>query len=108
MADSATGIQVARPTIAIGGQDKPALAVGLLGLTVHETVAGLYRCEALFGNWGNKDGHVDFLYFGRDLLDFGNDAGRLQTIDLRRAQRSRRPSPQTVQSHRGGRTILFD
>ena len=71
MADSTTGIQVARPTIAIGGQDKPALAVGLLGLTVHETVAGLYRCEALFGNWGNRDGHVDFLYFGRDLLDFG-------------------------------------
>lgn len=65
------GIQTARPTIAIEGQDNGALAAGLLGLLVHETMASLYRCEALFGNWGNKNGQVDFLYFGRDLLEFG-------------------------------------
>jgi phage protein D len=71
MPQSPSGIQPARPTIVVNGEDKAFLAAGLLGLLVHETVAGLYRCEALFGNWGNKDGHVDFLYFGRDLLDFG-------------------------------------
>ena len=71
MPASTTGIQTARPTISVDGQEKDFLAVGLLGLLVHETVAGLYRCEALFGNWGNRNGHVDFLYFGRDVLDFG-------------------------------------
>jgi phage protein D len=40
-------------------------------MVVHETVTGLYRCEAVFGNWGTVAGQTGFLYFDRRLLDFG-------------------------------------
>lgn len=73
MNETATGLITARPAFAIGGENKAFLAAALLGLAVHETVAGLFRCEATFGNWGNKDGQIDFLYFDRDTLDFGRD-----------------------------------
>ena len=49
MAAANNGVQDARPTIRVGGDDKPALAQGLLGLLVAEHVSGLYRCEARFG-----------------------------------------------------------
>lgn len=61
----------ARPTITVAGQDQPQLAQGLLSLLIAENVNGLYRCEAVFGNWGNINNSIGFLYFGRDLLDFG-------------------------------------
>jgi hypothetical protein len=61
----------ARPGIGIAGRDLPALSAGLLSLRVHENVEGLFRCEATFGNWGARDGSTTFLYFGRDVLDFG-------------------------------------
>lgn len=73
MSDPATGIATARPAFSVGGEDKAFLAASLLGLVVHETVAGLFRCEATFGNWGNKDGQTDFLYFDRALFEFGKD-----------------------------------
>jgi uncharacterized protein len=65
------GLQVARPTISVGGQDRPALTQGLLSLVVSEEVSGLYRCEARFGNWGATGQGTGFLYFDRSLLDFG-------------------------------------
>jgi len=71
---AATGtaeLRIARPTIRVGGQDQPALAQGLLELCIAETAQGLYRCEAKFGNWGPSSGRIDFLYFDRQLLDFG-------------------------------------
>ncbi len=71
MPDTLTAIHAARPTIAVDGEDRGFLAAGLLGLSVHETAMGLARCEAVFGNWGNKDGRVDFLFFDRDVLEFG-------------------------------------
>lgn len=71
MADGSAPITSARPTIVVGEETVPGLAGGLFGLTIEETVAGLYRCEALFGNWGPKDGVVGFLYFDRATLDFG-------------------------------------
>lgn len=73
MSGGASAIVTARPAFEIGGQEKAFLAPALLGLAVHETVDGLFRCEATFGNWGNQDGHTDFLYFGRDVLEFGKD-----------------------------------
>lgn len=57
-----------RPTIAIGNNDHAALTAGLLAITVIESVTGIYRCEALFGNCGGQNG---FLYFDRQTLDFG-------------------------------------
>jgi phage protein D len=61
----------ARPIINVAGQDKPELAEGLLSFIIVEHVTGLYRCEATFGNWGTINNDIGFLYFGRDLLDFG-------------------------------------
>src|SRR5439155_12349370 len=48
-----------------------ALATGLLELSIVETTQGLYRCEAKFGNWGPQGSGTGFLYFDRQLLDFG-------------------------------------
>jgi phage protein D len=69
--DAASGIIESRPTIYVGGAEKPDLAPGLLYLLVVEQTSGLYRCEAKFSNWGLKDGRTDFLYFDRRTLDFG-------------------------------------
>ena len=71
MPDGASPITSARPTVLVGEEIVPGLVGGLFGLTIEETVAGLYRCEALFGNWGSKDGGVGFLHFDRAVLDFG-------------------------------------
>jgi phage protein D len=65
------GIQVARPNITVGGQDRPSLVEGMLGLVIVENTSGLYRCEALFGNWGPRNGDIGFLYFDRGTLDWG-------------------------------------
>lgn len=64
-------IYAARPKFFLDGQEKAGLAEGLLSMQVEETSAGLYRCEAVFANWGSKNGTTDFLYFDRQLLDFG-------------------------------------
>ncbi len=61
----------ARPAIQLDGQKNASLSDGLMNLMVEETTAGLYRCEATFGNWGTSGGGVGFLYFGRDVVEFG-------------------------------------
>jgi phage protein D len=63
----------ARPDIIVDRQTRPRLGEGLLDLLVEETIEGLYRAEATFGNWGDAGGRTDFLYFGRDVLEFGKD-----------------------------------
>ena len=71
-ASQTTAFRPARPTLAIDGQEQSGLAGAMLSLLIEETVEGLYRCEASFGNWGPKNGGNDFLYFDRKTLDFGN------------------------------------
>lgn len=71
MAAADRRITVARPTIAVDGQDQAGLALGLLGLLIVEDTSGLYRCEALFGNWGEQGRRTDYLYFDRRTLEFG-------------------------------------
>lgn len=68
-----TGLKVARPTVVVGGEENQPLGGGMLGLSIVENTNGLYRCEARFGNWGEKNSKTDFLYFDRSLLDFGKD-----------------------------------
>lgn len=60
-----------RPDILVDGQRETALAAGLTSLLIEETSAGLYRCEAVFSNWGPVNGQMGFLYFDRALLEFG-------------------------------------
>jgi Bacteriophage probable baseplate hub protein len=64
-------IYPARPKFFVDGEEKPALGEGLLSMHVEETSAGLYHGEAVFSNWGPKDGTTTFLYFDRQVLDFG-------------------------------------
>ena len=71
--DSISGIKDSRPTLLVGGKENAALVGGLLSLSVAEDANGLYCCEAKFGNWGPVNGAVDFLYFDRKTLDFGQD-----------------------------------
>ncbi len=62
-----------RPALKVDGDEVPGLAEGLLHITIEETTAGLFSCEAAFGNWGSSAGGVGFLYFDRQTLDFGKD-----------------------------------
>jgi phage protein D len=71
--DSTTGLKSSRPAIFVGGQENGPLAGGLLELLIVENTQGLYRCEAKFGNWGETNNTIGFLYFDRSLLDFGKD-----------------------------------
>jgi phage protein D len=61
----------AQPTVLLDNQENAGLSGGLMALLVEETVAGLFRCEATFGNWGANNGQVGFLYLNRRALDFG-------------------------------------
>src|SRR5262245_55142279 len=67
----AAPIQIARPLINLDGQDKAILSERLMALTTIESASGLYRCEALFGNWGTRENQIDFLFFDRRTLEFG-------------------------------------
>lgn len=66
-----SAFKASRPSVTVDGKDNPALTEGLLSLLIVEDTNGLYRCEATFGNWGTKNGRVDFLYFDRKTLEFG-------------------------------------
>jgi phage protein D len=61
----------ARPILRVDGRDYLALSETLLALEVFEDIAGLYRCEARFTNWGQQSGGPGFLFFSRQTLDFG-------------------------------------
>jgi phage protein D len=73
MADETTGLKESRPTIVVDNEVNGPLGGGLLTLMIVENTNGLYRCEAKFGNWGEKNSTTDFLYFDRTVLDFGKD-----------------------------------
>src|SRR5215207_9702523 len=61
------------PRFSIAGQANARLNADVLALLVEETTDGLYRCEARFSNYGPRDNGVGYLYFGRDVLEFGKD-----------------------------------
>lgn len=69
---SRSAITSARPKLEVDGQARPELDSGLLRLLVNDSAEGLATCEAEFGNWGaNAQGQLGFLWFGRDVLEFG-------------------------------------
>jgi phage protein D len=68
-----SGLQSARPTLIVAGQEQPTLTGGLLSLMIVQQTTGLDRCEARFGNWGTVDNNIQFLYFDRRTLDFGKE-----------------------------------
>jgi uncharacterized protein len=70
-AQATSGFYSARPLIKLDGEVDTGLTDGLLSLLVEESTDGLYRFEATFGNWGSSGSTVGFLYFDRQVLDFG-------------------------------------
>lgn len=64
-------VLLGRPTINIAEHESVALTEGLLNLLITEQTSGLYRCEATFGNWGNTNNAIGYLYLDRAQLDFG-------------------------------------
>ncbi len=66
---SITPFRGARPSIAIEGQRDATLTSALLSLLVVEASDGLYRCEAVFGNWGGPE-RAGFQHFDRRQLEF--------------------------------------
>lgn len=62
---------VSTPVLSIAGSVSTEAAGNLIALTVEETIVGMYRCEARFVNYGFRNGVYDYLYLGRDVLDFG-------------------------------------
>lgn len=73
MPEETTGLKESRPSIVVDNEVNGPLGGGLLTLMIVENTNGLYRCEAKFGNWGEKNSTTDFLYFDRSVLDFGKD-----------------------------------
>jgi phage protein D len=63
------------PTVFINGQADNKLSGLIQSVLVEETTEGLYRCEALFNNYGlTKNGtSEDYLYAASSSLDFGKD-----------------------------------
>lgn len=65
-------IRSARPAFEVDGQPQPRLDSSLLRLALAESAEGLASCELEFGNWGvGGQGQLGFLWFDRQLLDFG-------------------------------------
>jgi uncharacterized protein len=82
---AAPTLYTSRPVVALGGQRNDALSTDILTVLVEETSQGLFRCEATFNNYGTKGNNADYIYFGRDVLDFGKDfAVQLGPGDLAR------------------------
>jgi phage protein D len=78
-----------RPRIAINGARAERLETDLIRLEARADGAGLASLEAVFLNWGSREGGtpVDFLHFDRASLDFGAEirvaftvAGEEQTV----------------------------
>lgn len=59
------------PTLVVEGSVIPDQQSGLLSLTVQESTDGLYRCEATFTNWGAENNGSRFVFFDKQLFDFG-------------------------------------
>jgi phage protein D len=64
-------VRVTRPDFELDGLAKAELSAGLLNLQIVETIDGLFRCEAVFGNWGAKGDDTGYLYFDGQTFDFG-------------------------------------
>ena len=63
----------AQPKLLIDGQSNDLVAGDLVAVLVEETTAGLYYCELRLNNFGQRQQGIGFLYFGRDVLDFGKE-----------------------------------
>jgi hypothetical protein len=68
---AAPALYAARPKISIDGTEQSALSDGLSSMLVEETADGLYRCELTVNNYGPAHGTVGYVFFDRQVIDFG-------------------------------------
>lgn len=64
---------VAYPQVLIAEQVDADLANNLVAMVLEERWDGLARCEITLNNYGAGGQRMDYLFFGRDKLDFGKD-----------------------------------
>jgi phage protein D len=66
---------ISRPTVFITGQADNNLSNAVQSVLIEETTEGLFRCEALFNNYGVKMSTMqeDYLYADNSSLTFGTD-----------------------------------
>lgn len=68
------GAYRSRAHVLIDGRDAPGMTRDAVAALAEETIEGLYRCELTLVNYGTgSSGRADYLYFGRDLIDFGKE-----------------------------------
>jgi hypothetical protein len=70
-AGTAPAYYPAVPRLALDGQRQPALSENMTELLVEETCSGLFRCETTIVNWGPTNAGPGYLFFDRQLIDFG-------------------------------------
>lgn len=66
-------VYISYPQVLLANQVDADLTANLTALMLEETWQGLYRCELTFNNFGASGLRMDYLFFGRDKLDFGKD-----------------------------------
>ena len=73
MAEAAVteAFRTAQPSLSVDGEVIPDPQLGLSSLSVQENTNGLYRCEATFINWGAENNGDRFVFFDKQLFDFG-------------------------------------
>ncbi|WP_110240081.1 phage late control D family protein [Nocardioides gilvus] len=64
-------LQAATPLVAVAGEGSGVLSASLEQLTVSESTEGMVTCEARFNNVSAAGSDPGFLFFDRELLDFG-------------------------------------
>lgn len=72
-----------RPTVLINGQVDKKLNCAIQSVLVEETTEGLFRCEALFNNYGlvKQGTNEDYLYATNAALNFGMDFAISMPLD---------------------------
>jgi uncharacterized protein len=76
MTDDSPSAYVSRPFVLINGTVNEFVSQCVLAALVEETIDGLFRCEMVLNNFGEGEAsQFDYLFFKRDLLDFGNEIG---------------------------------
>lgn len=64
---------LAQPSLKVAGNSQPDLDAQIQSVLVEENTDGLYRCEVSLVNWGTTNSGVGYLYFDRQLLEFGKE-----------------------------------
>jgi phage protein D len=68
-----TAVYFARPKLTIGGAANDALSSSILSLTTEENTDGLCWCEVRVNNFGTRNDAAQYLWLGRDIVDFGTE-----------------------------------